>query len=220
MTNLIVITFSDEAKALDGSHKLSELESFGDISIFEKVMVKKDAKGNVTVLQADTTEGVRTLSGMAIGSIIGALGGPVGLLVGMLAGTVTGTLLEADYFDFSEDFGTKVNKRLQPGTVALIAEISEEGPSIVDTAFEPLGATISRSDVDYEYDEYLDEQVEELDEDISAERARIKSAAASDKAKIQKKIDQLKEKRKKRIEELKAKVKSGKRKTENDQDGR
>ena len=91
MTNLIVITFSNEAKALDGSHKLSELESFGDISIFEKVMVKKDANGNVTILQADTTEGLRTLSGMAIGSIIGALGGPVGLLVGMLAGTVTGT---------------------------------------------------------------------------------------------------------------------------------
>jgi hypothetical protein len=35
-----------------------------------------------------------------------------------------------------------------------------------------------------------------FDDDISAERARFKSAVATDKAKIQKKIDQLKEKRK------------------------
>lgn len=209
MTNLIVITFSNESKAIDGSHKLSELESFGDISIFEKVMVKKDANGNVTVLETDTTEGLRTVSGMAIGTMLGALGGPVGMLAGMLAGTMTGAVLESDHFDFSEEFGTKVSKRLQPGTVALIAEISEEGPSIVDTALEPLAATISRSDVDYEYDEYVDDQIEEIDDDISAERAKFKSAVATDKAKIQKKIDQLKEKRKKRIEGLKAKVKSG-----------
>jgi uncharacterized membrane protein len=209
MTNLIVITFSNESKAIDGSHKLSELESFGDISIFERVMVKKDANGNVTVLETDTTEGLRTVSGMAIGTMLGALGGPVGMLAGMLAGTMTGAVLESDHFDFSEDFGTKISKRLQPGTVALIAEISEEGPSIVDTALEPLATAISRSDVDYEYDEYVDDQIEEIDDDISAERAKIKSAVATDKSKIQKKVDQLKEKRKKRIQELKAKVKSG-----------
>jgi len=190
MTNLIVITFSNESKAIDGSHKLSELESFGDVSIFEKAMVKKDANGNVTVLESDTTDGLRTLSGMAIGTMLGALGGPVGLLVGMLGGTMTGALLDSDHFDFSEDFGAKVSSRLQPGTVALIAEISEEGPSIVDTALEPLAATISRSDVDYEYDEYEDDQVEEIDDEISAERAEFKSAVAGDKAKIQKKIDQ------------------------------
>ncbi len=210
MTNLIVITFSNESKAIDGSHKLSELESFGDISIFEKAMVKKDANGNVTVLESDTTDGLRTLSGMAIGTMLGALGGPVGLLVGMLGGTMTGALLDSDHFDFSEDFGAKVSSRLQPGTVALIAEISEEGPSILDTALQPLAATISRSDVDYEYDEYEDDQIEEIDDEISAERAEFKSAVAGNKAKIQKKIEQLKEKRRKRIEELKTKIKSGK----------
>ncbi len=209
MTNLIVITFSNESKAIDGSHKLSELESFGDISIFEKAMVKKDAEGNFTVLESDTTDGLRTLSGMAIGTMLGALGGPVGLLVGMLGGTMTGALLDADHFDFSEDFGAKVKARLQPGTVALIAEISEEGPSIVDTALAPLAATISRSDVDYEYDEFVDDQIEEIDDEISAARAEFKSAVAGDKAKIQKKIDKLKEKRRKRIGDLKTKIKSG-----------
>jgi hypothetical protein len=37
MTSLIVASFQYEAQAVQGSHKLLELESYGDISIFEKL---------------------------------------------------------------------------------------------------------------------------------------------------------------------------------------
>ena len=59
--------------------------------------------------------------------------------------------------------------------------------------------------MDYIYDDYVDEQVEETDEEIAAERARIKSANAAEKAKVQQKIAALKDKRRKRIAELKEK---------------
>jgi hypothetical protein len=36
MTNLIVITFSNESKAIDGSHKLSELESLETFPFLKK----------------------------------------------------------------------------------------------------------------------------------------------------------------------------------------
>jgi uncharacterized membrane protein len=208
MTNLIVISFKNESQAIEASHKLAELESFGDITVYEKVIVRKDSKGETTVLQTDTSDGLRVLSGMTLGTLIGAFAGPVGLLVGMVTGTLTGAILESDYFDFSEDFKSKVMDRIQPGTVAIIAEIYEENPAFVDNAVTPLGATIFRSDVDYVYDEYVDDQIEELDEEIAGERAKIKSAAASEKAKIHKKIDQLKEKRRERIIELKGKQKT------------
>lgn len=83
MTNLIIATFKEEAEAIEASQKLHELDSIGDITIYEMVIVKKNANGEAQVLQADTTEGLSTLSGMAIGSLIGALAGPVGFVAGM-----------------------------------------------------------------------------------------------------------------------------------------
>ncbi len=208
MTNLIVISFKNESQAIDASHKLVELESFGDITVYEKVMVKKDSNGQTSVIQSETSDGLRTLSGMALGSLVGALAGPVGLMVGMVTGTLTGAALESDYYDFSEDFQSKVMNRIQPGMVAILAEIYEDSPSFVDNAVAPFNATVFRSDVDYVYDEYVDDQIEEVDEEIAAERAKIKSAAASEKLKIQQKIDQLKDRRQQRIAELKGKKKS------------
>ena len=207
MTNLVVISFKNEAQAIAGSHKLIELESFGDITVYEKVMVKKDSNGETSAIQADTSEGLRVFSGMALGTLIGALAGPVGALVGMVSGTMTGALLETNYYDFSDEFTSKVNNQLQPGSVAIIAEIYEEGPAFLDNAMEPLGGTISRSNVDDEYDEFLDDQVKAIQSDIAADRASLRSANEKQKLKIQQKIAQLKEKRHQRIAELKEKYK-------------
>jgi uncharacterized membrane protein len=208
MTNLIVISFKNESQAIEGSHKLTELESFGDITVYEKAMLKKDVAGTTSVIQSETSDGLRTLSGMALGTLIGALGGPVGLLVGMMTGTVAGAALESDYFDFSEDLKAKVMDRVQPGAISIIAEIYENNPAFIDNAVAPFGATIFRSDVDYVYDQYVDDQIEELDEEIATERANIKAAAASERSRIQQRIDQLKERRRQRITELKGKKSS------------
>lgn len=208
MSNLIVVSFTNETQAIEGSHKLIELESFGDVTVYEKVIIKKDANGETTVLQSETSDGLRTLSGMTLGTLAGAFAGPVGLLVGMISGTLVGAVLESNYFDFSDDVTSKVKNRIQPGTVALIAEIDEDNAAIVDSALAPFGATIFRSDVDYVYDKFVDDQVEEIDEEIAAERAKIKSSAAAEKSKIQEKIAQLKEKRRQRIATLKGKQKS------------
>lgn len=205
MTNLIVISFKNESQAIEGSHKLTELESFGDITVYEKAMLKKDPSGTTSVIQSETSDGLRTLSGMALGTLIGALAGPVGLLVGMMTCTVAGAALESDYFDFSEDLKAKVMDRVQPGTVSIIAEIYENNPAFIDNAVAPFGPTIFRSDVDYVYDQYVDDQIEELDEEIATERANIKAAAASERSRIQQRIDQLKERRRQRITELKGK---------------
>lgn len=208
MTNLVILSFADEKRAIDASHKLSDLESFGDITVYEKVFVKKDADGKVTLLQTDSTEGLRVFSGMAIGTLIGALAGPVGMLAGMFAGTLTGAALETDYYDFSTDFVSKSTSRLQPGTVAIVAEIDEDSPAFIDNAVTPLKGTVTRSDVDYAYSEFVNDQVDEIDEEIAAERAMLKSAADAEKSKIQKRINQLKEKRKEKIAEIKEKQKA------------
>jgi len=197
MTNLIIASFNEEAEAIEASHKLNELETIGDITIYALALVKKPAQGDVVVLQADdSTEGLRTLSGAAIGA-----------LIGMLTGTMAGEVAEDDHYGFTQEFLAKATSQLQPGSTAIIAEIDEDNDIFVDSSLTPLGATLIRTDVDYEYDEQADEEMEEFDEDIADERAKIKSATAEEKSRIQKKIAKLKEKRKDRIAELKEKVK-------------
>ena len=150
MVNLVIASFKDEAKAKAASQKLFELESIGDITVYESVIVKKKLDGETEILKAYTTGGLRTLSGMAIGSLVGAIAGPVGMAVGMFAGTVGGMAWEADYFSFSEDFGSKVTNKMSPDTFALVAEIDEDNVVFVDGTLAPLGGVVVRTDVDYE----------------------------------------------------------------------
>jgi uncharacterized membrane protein len=192
---------------MEASQKLHDLESIGDITIYELVILQKNEAGETKVLQADTTEGATTLSGMAIGTLIGALAGPVGMMAGMLMGTVTGSAIESDDYGFAADFIDKAAGQLQPGMTAVIAEIDEDDPLFINSSLAPLEGTVTRSDVDYEYGKYSDEEIDELDEEIADVRAKLKSAAADRKDKFQQKIAKLKEKRKDRIAELKDKVK-------------
>jgi uncharacterized membrane protein len=207
MTNLIIAAFKEEAEAIEASKKLDDLETIGDITVFERVILKKNADGETVLLQSDTTEGLTTVSGMTVGALIGALAGPVGLVAGMLTGTLTGALVETDHFGFAEDFIAGVSDHLQPGMTAVIAEVEESDPVFVDSSLTPLGATVTRSDVDYEYDKHSDEEIEELDEEIAAARKKLKSATEIEKVKFQKKIAKLKEERKERIDEFKEKLK-------------
>jgi uncharacterized membrane protein len=172
MTNLIVASFANEVQAISGSHKLAKLESVGDITVYEKVMIRKEPKGDIIVLQENTSNGLRAISGTALGSFIGVLVGPVGLLVGTITGTLAGAAFESGHFDFSEDIVSKVKDRLQPGMVAIVAEVYEQGPAFLDNGLEPLGATIYRSNVDDVYDKYLDEQLHEIKDKIAGQRKR------------------------------------------------
>jgi uncharacterized membrane protein len=207
MTNLIVATFKEEAEAIEASQKLHELESIGDITIYELVLVRKNADGEIAVLQADTSEDLSTFSGMAIGALIGALAGPVGLVTGMLVGTVSGAAAEVDTYGFEEDFISKASEQLQPGMAAVIAEIEEDDSVFVDSSLTPIAAMLTRSDVDYEYTKHSDEKIEELDEEIAGVRTKLKSAAEDEKGKLRQKIAKLKEERKETIDEFKEKLK-------------
>ncbi len=171
MTNLITASFQDEAQAIEASRRLSQLESFGDITIYERVIVKKNSNGTVEVLQADIAERVRPVSGLALGTLVGTLGGPVGMAVGMLSGVWAGVVEEANYFGLSEEFASKVINKMKPGGVCIIAELDEDNLVYINGT---VGGDITRTSVDYEYDAYAEAQIEEIDELIAVKRAMIK----------------------------------------------
>lgn len=207
MANILVASFKREAQAVGAARKLTELESYGSITVYEMVMVKKDLGGKAEEVKAEGQEGLRTISGMAIGALIGALAGPVGMAVGMFTGSLTGAALELDHYSFTSEFGSNVINKMEPGTFAIIAEVEEDSEAYIDSIFLPLGASIIRSDVDYEYDKYQDEEIEGIDDEIADERLKIKLATTEEKANILTRIADLKAKRRAKITELEYKAK-------------
>jgi hypothetical protein len=77
---------------------LIELESFGDITVYEKVMVKKDSNGRNIGDPGRHKRGLRVFSVWLLDfdrRLSGLLGAS-----GHGSGTMTGALLETNYYDF------------------------------------------------------------------------------------------------------------------------
>ena len=207
MTKIMVASFKDEKKAMDVFKKLNELESLGNISLYDKIIVRKKKNGDYETLKGDSSEGWRALGGMAVGGLLGAFGGLIGFIMGIYAGSVIGVMSEFSHYDFANDFIERVEKKVVTGTVSIIAEIDEEDNDFIDLSLEPFGAVIWKTNVDYAYDDYMNEQLDEVEEEIAEQRAGLKKSIGKEKDKIEKKITALKEKRKEKLAEFDAELK-------------
>lgn len=86
-----------------------------------------------------------TVTGPAVGSLIGLLGGPVGVATGAVAGTAARAVRDFWVAGVGLDFIEAATQHLQPGKVALVAEIEEEWVIPVDLALEAAGSHVFRS---------------------------------------------------------------------------
>ena len=79
--NFLVITFNDDSKAIEASHRLQDLAMRGDISLGYNVMLKKNADGKIEAMKKETAGGRTTWTGMLIGMLVGLFMGPFGFLL-------------------------------------------------------------------------------------------------------------------------------------------
>lgn len=203
MERMIVVVFDNETKAYEASRALSQLDAEGSIAIHAESVISKQANGAVTVKQADGDFPIRTLGGTAIGSLIGLLGGPVGLAVGAGTGAVAGSLADLFVAGVDADFLAEVSDMLTPGTHAVVADISEEWVTPVDTRMEALNGVVYRTTRSaFEQDQRAkDEAI--LRAEIGQMKAEHAHAKADRKAKLQSKIDQLNAKLQKKLDQAK-----------------
>jgi uncharacterized membrane protein len=178
MDNYIAIVFSSDEKAFEGLHALWNLDSRGDITVHGAAVIHRDQFGHVDVATKDTDPGLRTIVGAGLGALIGALAGPVGSALGIAgaasiaAGSAAGmgaaagglTGLTADAVKAGENDEAAYESRLvlNPGQAAVIAEVSEDWTTPINTEAARLGGTVyrrSKSDVrdaSFFGDEYQD----------------------------------------------------------------
>jgi len=193
MENLVVTTFQNAQAAGDGLNRLKELDQLGDISIYNMAMIRKTDEKQFELLhhEGPDTEAMPA-TGAITGSLIGAIAGPLGMAIGMLTGVMVGSLDEHGSEDRASEFLDRVSKQLTPGTYAIVLDVEEDGEFIVNSYMEPFQGKTTHTDIAGLYDEYDEEQWDELDKEIDDEEKEWKNALDKDKASIKVKIDKLK----------------------------
>jgi uncharacterized membrane protein len=191
MERMLVVVFDEESKAYEGSRALSQLDAEGSITIHAEAVIGKSAGGTVTVKKSEDDFPVRTVGGTAIGSLIGLLGGPVGLAVGAAAGALAGSLGDLNVAGIDTEYLDDVSTTLVPGKCAVVADVSEEWVTPVDTRMEALGGVVFRTARKSVEEDQRAREVAELRADIDQLKAEYAKARADRKAKIQARIDKL-----------------------------
>jgi uncharacterized membrane protein len=204
MENLIVATFQNEDDASQAVNQLKELNELEDVIIYNMVMIQKREK-QIEVLyhEGPDTQDIPEESAF-VGSLIGAIGGPVGMAIGMLTGVMVGAVNEDDTETFIDKLMEKVNKRLQPGSYAIVMDIEEYDELFVDSYLESHHATVVRTPIADQYDNFNREQWDEFNKEMDAEEERLKTATDQDKMAIEEKIKELKAKRDEASKKFKA----------------
>jgi uncharacterized membrane protein len=168
MRNYIAVVFNDTSKAYEGLHALWQLDDAAEVTVHGTAVVHRDALGNFQVDTKETHPALATAVGVGVGALLGLLAGPAGAAVGAAGGAaigaatggavgVTADLARADTRDQAADETRFV---LDAGQSAVIADVSEDWTSPIDTRMRSLVGIVyrrARSDMedDVWFDDYL-----------------------------------------------------------------
>jgi uncharacterized membrane protein len=194
--NVIAVGFADDSKAFDAVTALQELDAQGQIHVIESSVVSRRDDGRIQIKdEVGDYAPVGTLGGGLVGLLIGILGGPIGVLVGGATGVFAGSLYDFADADDTDSVLSEMSKSIQPGRTALLAQVTEQSPEVVDTAMARLSGTVVRRSV-YE----VEAEVAAAQE--AQRKAKVEARKELIKARHEKHSDEAHAK----VEELKAKL--------------
>ncbi len=169
MRNYIAVVFNDSSKAYEALHALWQLDHEGEATVHGAAVVHRDNLGQFQVDTKETHPGLATAVGVGIGALLGALAGPAGAAVGAAGGAgigaatggVAGLVADAGRADTRDQAAAETGFVLGDGQSAVIADVSEDWTSPIDTRMKSLGGIVYRraksaleDDVWYDSDAY------------------------------------------------------------------
>jgi uncharacterized membrane protein len=202
MNRMLVVVFDNESKAYEAKKAMWQLDAEGSVTLYACVVVGRNPDGTATVKQEDAGP-LGTLVGTSLGSLIGLIGGPTGLLIGAAAGLATGVTADLENARIGEDFIDDVTKALEPGKVAVVAEVEEDWTTPVDSRMEKLGGKVFRRALSDVRDTANDEDTAAIKADIAQTKAEHAQAHADRKAKLQERMNQLDSRLQERLQRAK-----------------
>jgi len=143
---IIVATFSDTNAAYDAASALKALKDKGVTDFKPKagVMVKKDDRGNLSLLESKERPLWGTGIGTVTGALIGLIGGAPGAAMGAAIGAMSGVTGDAITSALDDDFVESVTSEMRPGMTAIIVEADEKSTRPVDDVVKLGGGHVYR----------------------------------------------------------------------------
>ena len=202
--NVLVVTFGEnpenDKNAYQALTDLKQLDSQDQIKITGAAVVTRDADGRV---EEKTEVGGNPLAGTAgggvIGLLIGIIGGPLGMLIGGAYGMLVGSLFDIDEVDTTESVLGEISKQVQPTRTAVLAQVTEQSPEVIDAAMARLGGEVLRRPA-----------VDVEEEIAAAEEAQRKAKHEARKELHQARVEKTKSDAHAKVEEMKAKLRGPK----------
>ncbi len=152
MRNYVAVVFNDTSKAYEGLHALWQLDDDGEVTIHGTAVVHRDALGYFQVDTKETHPALATAAGVGIGALLGLLAGPAGAAVGAAggaaigatAGGMAGAVADLGRADTRDQAAAETRLVLGNGQSAVIADVSEDWTSPIDTRMRGLGGVVYR----------------------------------------------------------------------------
>jgi uncharacterized membrane protein len=150
--NVLVVTFGEEPEndknAYQALTDLKQLDSQGQIKIVGAAVVTRDPDGHTDVKsEVGNDPYTATATGGVIGLLVGIIGGPLGVLLGGATGVMVGSLFDIDDAETTESVLGEISKQVRPSRAAVLAQVTEQSPEVIDTAMARLGGQVLRRPV-------------------------------------------------------------------------
>ncbi len=147
--NVISVSFDPDTNAYAAFTKLNELGSQGQMKVEAAAVIERGDDGQIVVKDSvGSGEFAGAAGGGVLGFMIGIIGGPLGVLVGSTYGLLAGSLIDLGEAEQSESALAQMSASVKPGHTAIVAQVTEQSPEVVDTAMERLGGSVLRRSTD------------------------------------------------------------------------
>jgi uncharacterized membrane protein len=198
--NVIVVSFGDDPdndkNAYEALTDLKQLDSQDQIKIAGAAVVTRDRDGRVEA-KSELGEDpyVGTASGGVVGLLVGIIGGPLGVLIGGATGVLVGSLFDVKEVESTESVLSEISKQVQPTRTALLAQVTEQSPEVIDAAMARLGGEVMRRPV-----VHVEEEI------AAAQEAQRKAKREAFKELHRARAEKRKQEAHAKVEELKSKL--------------
>jgi uncharacterized membrane protein len=206
VSKFIVVIFPDETKAYEGTRALKELHAENSLTLYGVAVVAKQADGKLSVKQQADRGPLGIAVGALAGGLVGLLGGPIGAAIGLGGGALIGSVLDINNLGVSGDFLDRVSQDLTPGKVAVVAEVSEDWVTPLDTRMDALGGIVIRERRADVTDELAREKAAARKAELAHLKAEYAQTKAENKAKLKARIDEAQAKARAASDRIQARI--------------
>ena len=198
--NVVVVTFGEnpenDKNAYQALTDLKQLDSQDQIKIAGAAVITRDRDGRVDAKsEVGDDPYVGTASGGMIGLLVGVIGGPLGVLLGGATGVLVGSLFDIDDVEKTESVLSEISKQVQPTRTAVLAQVTEQSPEVIDSAMARMGGDVMRRPV-----VHVEEEI------AAAQEAQRKAKREARKELHKARVEKRKEDAHAKVEELKSKL--------------